>query len=135
MRARRFAVVGDPVGHSKSPVMQGAAMRALGLPHTYEALHATASELPGVIARLRDGTYDGLNVTVPHKERVLSLVDALDESARVAGAANTIVRGDDVAPGQRIHVRVRAARLDARVEAVEPIEAVPALDPDGRKPA
>ena len=95
MRVRRFAVVGDPVGHSKSPVMQAAAMRALGLPHTYEAVHATADELPAVVARLRDGIFDGLNVTVPHKERVLSLVDALDESARVAGAANTLVRGED----------------------------------------
>ncbi len=78
--------------------MQAAAIRALGLPHTYEAVRATAEELPGVIAQLRDGAYDGLNVTVPHKERVLSLVDALDESARVAGAANTIVRG----PGGRL---------------------------------
>ena len=95
MRARRFAVVGDPIGHSKSPVMQGAAMRTLGLPHTYEAVRATADELPGIVARLRSGEYDGLNVTVPHKERVLSLVDALDESARVAGAANTLVRTDD----------------------------------------
>ena len=54
MKARRFAVVGDPIGHSKSPVMQGAALRALGLPHTYEAVRATADELPGVVARLRE---------------------------------------------------------------------------------
>jgi shikimate dehydrogenase len=94
VKARRFAVVGDPIGHSKSPLMQGAAMRALGLPHAYEAVRATAEELPGVVARLRDGDFDGLNVTVPHKERVLSLVDELDESARVAGAANTLVRGE-----------------------------------------
>ena len=45
MRVRRFAVVGGTVAHSKSPVMQGAAMRALGLPHTYEAVHATAGDL------------------------------------------------------------------------------------------
>jgi shikimate dehydrogenase len=89
---RRFAVVGDPVGHSKSPAMHSAALRALGLPHTYDAVRATSDELPGVVARLREGQYDGLNVTVPHKEGVLSLVDALDESARVAGAANTLVR-------------------------------------------
>jgi shikimate dehydrogenase len=94
VKARRFAVVGDPIGHSKSPAMHGAALRALGLPHTYEAIRATAEELPAVLAKLRDGTLDGLNVTVPHKERVMSLVDALDDSARVAGAANTIVRRD-----------------------------------------
>jgi shikimate dehydrogenase len=75
--------------------MQSAAMRALGLPHTYEARQATAGELGGVVAMLRNGTYDGLNVTVPHKERVLSLVDELDPSARLAGAANTLVRRAD----------------------------------------
>jgi shikimate dehydrogenase len=95
LRARRFAVVGDPVAHSKSPAMQSAALRALGLPHTYEALRVTVDELPRIVELLRGGTYDGLNVTVPHKERVLSLVDVLDASAKVAGAANTLVRRDD----------------------------------------
>jgi len=95
LKARRFAVVGDPVAHSKSPAMHGAAFRALGLLHTYEAVHATAEDLPRVVAMLRDGTYDGLNLTVPHKERVLSLADDLDRSARIAGAANTLVRAPD----------------------------------------
>lgn len=95
MNVLRFAVVGDPVGHSKSPVMHAAAFRALGLPHTYEAVLATAGDLPRVVAMLRDGTYAGLNLTVPHKERVLPLADDLDSSARVAGAANTLARTAD----------------------------------------
>ena len=95
MKPRRFAVVGDPIGHSKSPTMHGAAFRALGLPHTYEAIRASAADLPHVVTRLREGAYSGINVTVPHKERVLDLVDAKDESAAVAGAANTLVRDPD----------------------------------------
>lgn len=95
MRARRFAVIGDPVSHSRSPAMQGAAFRALGLPHTYEAVHVGSSELARIIAEFREGRFDGLNVTVPHKERVLPLVDVLDEGTRLAGAANTLVRRDD----------------------------------------
>jgi shikimate dehydrogenase len=95
MRPRRFAVVGDPVAHSKSPAMHAAAYRALGLPHVYEAVRATADELPRVVAMLRSGAYDGLNVTVPHKQRVLSLVDAVDAGARLVGAANTLVRSGD----------------------------------------
>ena len=90
---KRFAVVGDPIAHSKSPRMHMAAFRALGLPHTYEAIRATAEELPGVVRGLRDGTWHGLNVTVPHKQAVTSLVDALDPSARAVGAVNTLVRG------------------------------------------
>jgi shikimate dehydrogenase len=95
LKPRRFAVVGDPISHSKSPVMQAAAFRALGLPHVYEAVRATPDQLPRILAMLREGAYDGLNVTVPHKQRVLSLVDALDASARVVGAANTLVRLED----------------------------------------
>jgi shikimate dehydrogenase len=90
----RFAVVGDPGAPSKSPAMHAAAIRALGLPHSYEAVRAGADGLAGVVQSLREGRFAGLNVTVPHKERVLSLADSLDDSARVAGAANTLVRDD-----------------------------------------
>jgi shikimate dehydrogenase len=95
LRPRRFAVIGDPIAQSKSPVMQAAAFRALGLPHTYEAIRAPAAEVPAIVARLRDGVFDGINVTVPHKTRVLELVDAVDDWARIAGAANTLVRSAD----------------------------------------
>jgi shikimate dehydrogenase len=92
---KRFAVVGDPIGHSRSPAMHAAAYRALGLPHTYEAIRAAADELPRVVQALRDGAYDGLNVTVPHKQRALELADEADASARLTGAANTLVRTPD----------------------------------------
>lgn len=95
MTPRRFAVVGNPVAHSKSPAMHAAAFRALGLPHTYEAVRVAEGELPHVVRALRDGTYDGLNVTVPHKQRILALVDDVHPSAREADAANTLVRADD----------------------------------------
>jgi shikimate dehydrogenase len=90
---RRFAVVGDPVAHSKSPAMHTAAFRALGLPHTYEALRVTAEELPGVVEALREGRYDGLSVTVPHKRAALALADA--SAAPDLVAANTLVRAPD----------------------------------------
>jgi shikimate dehydrogenase len=86
-----FAVVGDPIAHSKSPRMHAAAYAALGLHHTYEAIHATAAELPSVVARLRAGELRGINVTVPHKARVLDLVDAVAPSAAAVSAANTLV--------------------------------------------
>lgn len=95
MSPLRFAVIGDPVSHSKSPAMQGAAFAALGLPHTYEALRTTDDELPGVVQALREGRFAGLNVTVPHKTAVLALADELDASAKFTGAANTLVRAPD----------------------------------------
>jgi shikimate dehydrogenase len=89
----RFAVVGHPVAHSKSPAMHAAAFRALGLPHTYEAVLATPEELPRVVQALRDGAYAGLNVTVPHKQAALALADELATPGMTA--ANTLVRSPE----------------------------------------
>ena len=88
----KFAVLGSPIAHSKSPAMHGAAFRALGLPHTYERLETSPAELAGRVTALRRGDYAGLNVTVPHKQKVLALADDLDPSAIATGAANTLVR-------------------------------------------
>jgi shikimate dehydrogenase len=90
----RFAVIGDPVLHSKSPLMHVAAYRALGLAHTYEAIRATAAELPAIVDRLRQGDLGGVNVTVPHKVRILGLVDEVASSAASVGASNTLVRDE-----------------------------------------
>jgi shikimate dehydrogenase len=118
MTPRRYAVLGDPIAHSKSPAMHAAALRALGLPHTYEAVRATQDDLPGLVAQLRDGVFHGFNVTVPHKEHVLALADDRDESARLAGAANTLVR--------RADGRVVAHNTDAPALAAEIAELLPA---------
>jgi shikimate dehydrogenase len=90
--ALRFAVIGSPVAHSRSPAMHEAVYRALGLPHVYEKLDTSAEELPARVEALRRGEFAGLNVTVPHKQKVLKLVDEVHASARATGAANTLVR-------------------------------------------
>jgi shikimate dehydrogenase len=92
---KKFAVLGDPVAHSKSPQMHAAAYRALGLDCTYEAIHVKSEDLRFVVESLRRGEFDGFNVTVPHKRRILELVDVVEPSASRIGAANTLVRSFD----------------------------------------
>jgi shikimate dehydrogenase len=99
--------------------MHAAAYAALGLDHTYEALRATDAELPAVVARLRAGELAGLNVTAPHKRRVLALVDALAPSAGEVDAANTLVRGPD---GHITAHNTDAAALAAELRALDPGE-------------
>ena len=86
----RLGVIGDPVEHSISPAMQQPALDALGIPATYERWHTPLDELSDRIALLRASDVIGANVTVPHKEHVLSLVDELSDLARRVGAVNTI---------------------------------------------
>jgi shikimate dehydrogenase len=93
--ALRFAVIGSPIAHAKSPAMHMAAFAALGLPHTYERLETNAGELAGRIQALRDGIYAGLNVTVPHKIAALTLADEIAPTASAVGAVNTLVRTAD----------------------------------------
>ena len=88
----RVALLGHPVAHSLSPAMHNAAFAALGLRHTYEARDVPTDRLEAAVAALRGEEWLGANVTVPHKERVLRLMDELGADARAVGAVNTIVR-------------------------------------------
>ena len=91
----RYAVIGDPIGHSLSPRIFGWLFRELGLPGRYEAVHVRPSELEATFARLRAGDWRGISITLPHKETALKLVDGLDPLAARIGAINCVLRGDD----------------------------------------
>ena len=84
-------LIGRPVAHSLSPAMHNAAFAKLGLPHRYEAKETANDQLAGTIDRLRRDDVLGANVTIPHKESVLRLLDEVDDEARRIGAVNTIV--------------------------------------------
>ena len=85
-------LLGHPVAHSLSPAMHNAAFMALGLPHRYEARDVEPHRLGDVVDALRTDDVLGANVTIPHKEAALRLVDELADEARRIGAVNTIVR-------------------------------------------
>ncbi len=94
---RRFALVGHPVTGSLSPAMHNAAFAAAGLDARYEARDVAREDLAEVFGEAAG--YSGLNVTVPHKTAAVALCDTLSESARLAGAVNTVVFAG---PGRRV---------------------------------
>jgi shikimate dehydrogenase len=87
---RYCAVLGLPVKHSASPAMQNAGIAALGLDWRYLAFEVHPDELRSAIEGAKAMNFVGLNLTVPHKLLAMDLVDALDESAKMWGAVNTI---------------------------------------------
>ena len=91
---RRAAVIGHPVGHSRSPAMHTAAYRALGLDWEYTAIEVESADLPAFVAGLEAGGFAGVNVTIPHKQAVLELCDEVSEQARRAGSVNTVLVRD-----------------------------------------
>jgi shikimate dehydrogenase len=89
---KRVVLIGHPVAHSLSWAMQQAAFDSLGIDATYEAWDRAPIELADAVAELRTEAFLGANVTIPHKERVVALVDRLTEEAHSTGAVNTITR-------------------------------------------
>ncbi|CAQ00852.1 shikimate dehydrogenase [Clavibacter sepedonicus] len=88
--AVRLAVLGSPIAHSLSPRLHAAAYGVLGLGWSYEAVECTGAQLPAFVDGLGSG-WRGLSLTMPLKRDVVPLLDRLDDTARLAGAANTLL--------------------------------------------
>ena len=90
--ARKAAVLGSPIGHSRSPQLHLAAYRALGLDGwTYDRIECTADDLPAVVSGFGP-EWVGVSVTMPDKFAALSFADERTGRAELVGAANTLVR-------------------------------------------
>jgi shikimate dehydrogenase len=90
-RTMLYGVFGDPIGHSKSPLMMNRAFHECGINAAYAAFHIQPGTLREAIQGIRALNFRGLNVTIPYKVEVMSYLDEIDESARVIGAVNTVV--------------------------------------------
>jgi len=91
---RVLCVIGHPVSHSLSPVMHNAAIEALNVDYVYVAFHVLPERLGEAVEGFRALEIAGVNVTLPHKERVIEYLDEIDETARAIGSVNTIVNSE-----------------------------------------
>ena len=89
--SKLVGIIGYPIRHSISPVFQQAALDHHSLDATYQAWEVEPHSLPEFINGLRSPDTLGINVTVPHKEAVMSHLDQIDDWATMAGAVNTII--------------------------------------------
>lgn len=87
-------MIGDPIAHSLSPRLHAAAIESAGLSARYIAIRVAPSDLAGFVSGVHNGSLDGFNVTIPHKQTIVPYLDALDATAGDLGAVNTAVRGD-----------------------------------------
>lgn len=86
-----YGIIGDPVAHSLSPLMQNAAFAAINMDAVYVPFNVSSADLSSAVAGLRSLGVKGVNVTIPHKESVLPLLDSVDSGAELIGAVNTVV--------------------------------------------
>jgi shikimate dehydrogenase len=92
-------VIGDPVEHSLSPLMQNAAFKEKGLDYIYVPFNVRFAELGRAVHGIRSLHIKGANITIPHKVEVISYLDEIDTLAEKIGAVNTIVNRKGVLKG------------------------------------
>lgn len=93
-RTKITGIFGHPVEHTLSPAMHNAAFKALGLNYCYVPFLVHPDYLEDAIKAIRALNLCGVNVTVPHKEKVMPLLDEIYEEASFIGAVNTIVNSE-----------------------------------------
>jgi shikimate dehydrogenase len=93
-QTRLVGIFGDPISHTRSPAMHNAAFRARGLPYVYVPFLVRPADLPRAVSSIRALNLVGVNLTVPHKERILRYLDAFSAEAELCGAVNTVVNCD-----------------------------------------
>ena len=91
-KAMVCGVIGNPVGHSLSPMMHNYYGEALKLDYIYVPCNVDDDKVGEAVRGAYALGFEGINVTVPHKQRVMEHLLAIDDAARCIGAVNTLVR-------------------------------------------
>ena len=90
-KTTNLGVIGYPIGHSLSPIVQNTGIQEAGLDYAYTAMPVEPEHLEEAILGLKALGFRGVNVTIPHKQQVMQYLDKIDEAALQIGAVNTIV--------------------------------------------
>lgn len=98
MSTKKFAVIGHPIGHTMSPFIHKRLFELSGIEAEYTKLDIApenlADEYKNVLSKL-----DGYNITIPHKQNIIPLIDKIDEKAKMYGSVNTVANINGVAKG------------------------------------
>ena len=91
---KHFAVIGDPIKHSLSPVMHQWIFNSLGMDAEYIKIKVGKNELPKIVQKMKNGDLDGINITIPYKETIMEHLDEINPRAKLIGSVNCIMKSD-----------------------------------------
>jgi len=92
---KQFAVIGNPIEHSLSPDLHNYVYKMLSINALYKKKKVFHSELSNIMEALKTGEFNGVNVTIPHKENVIEYLDEINPRAKIIGAVNVIHKKGD----------------------------------------
>ena len=90
MKKKLYAIVGDPITHSLSPCLHNYWFKKYKIDANYSQIQANESDLDNIIKKIRNKELDGINITLPHKQKITKYVDRLVNDAQATGSVNTI---------------------------------------------
>lgn len=89
-KTKNLGVIGYPIKHSLSPVIQNTAIQEAGIDYAYIAMPIAPEDLEKAVIGLKALNFTGFNVTIPHKVNIMQYLDEIDEMAKLIGAVNTV---------------------------------------------
>ncbi len=98
MNKKQYAVIGHPIGHTMSPFINKRLFELEGIDADYSVFDITPEELT-IKYREQLTALDGYNITIPHKQTIIPLIDSLDKKAEIYGSVNTVKNSDGVSKG------------------------------------
>ncbi|MGM9971171.1 MAG: shikimate dehydrogenase family protein [Anaeroplasmataceae bacterium] len=87
---KKFALLGEHLSHSYSPIIQEKLFKMKSLDYSYSLLEIKESEIEDTLNKLKTNEYSGFNVTIPYKKKVMEYLDVISEEAKIIGSVNTI---------------------------------------------
>ena len=92
---KNFGIIGNPIKHSLSPILHNYWFKKYGIDANYSVIEATEKNLPDIVKRIRGGFINGINVTLPFKQKIINHIDKIVNDAEQTGSVNTVLLNDD----------------------------------------
>jgi len=90
MKKKLYAIIGSPITHSLSPILHNYWFKKYNIDANYSLLHVEEDNLEGVINKIRNKELNGINVTLPYKQKIIKFVDRLVNDSKFTNSVNTI---------------------------------------------
>ena len=87
---KRFAIIGNPISHSLSPVLHNYWYKKYKIDADYSLMNIEESDLKSVAEKIRNKELDGINITLPYKQKIIPYLDQLINDAKLTNSVNTV---------------------------------------------
>ena len=101
---KKFGIIGNPIKHSLSPVLHNYWFEKYNIDASYSTLNVSQDNLPEIVEKIKNKTLDGINITLPYKQKIVPFLDVLVNDAQITSSVNTLYLSDGTITGENTDV-------------------------------